>query len=98
MRAGAAVKGKEELSDDDFVALFCTLAQGIQDRGKAELGVKTMIDAWNRRPMPLIKRGQTEPHFIRALRQPHGRLARAARRQGGWWRLRGGRRGWETVR
>jgi dihydroxyacetone kinase-like protein len=46
MRAGAAVKGKEELSDDDFLAAFCALSQGIQDRGKAEIGEKTMVDAW----------------------------------------------------
>jgi dihydroxyacetone kinase-like protein len=41
VRAGAAVKGKEELSDDDFLTAFCALSQGIQDRGKAELGEKT---------------------------------------------------------
>lgn len=46
MRAGAAVKGKAELSDADFVAAFQAMAQGIRDRGKAEPGEKTMIDAW----------------------------------------------------
>ena len=46
MRAGAAVKGKATLSDDDFVAAFQAMAQGIRDRGKAEPGEKTMIDAW----------------------------------------------------
>jgi dihydroxyacetone kinase-like protein len=46
MRAGAAVKGKASLSDADFVAAFQAMAQGIRDRGKAEPGEKTMIDAW----------------------------------------------------
>ncbi|NLS03366.1 dihydroxyacetone kinase subunit L [Rhizobium sp. P32RR-XVIII] len=46
MRAGAAVKGKGVLSDDDLVEAFIAMAKGIQDRGKAELGEKTMIDAW----------------------------------------------------
>jgi dihydroxyacetone kinase-like protein len=46
MRAGASVKGKQELSDADFVAAFQAMAQGIRDRGKAEPGEKTMIDAW----------------------------------------------------
>ncbi|WP_292859309.1 dihydroxyacetone kinase subunit DhaL [Mesorhizobium sp.] len=46
MRAAAAVKGKAQLSDADVVALFQAMAQGIRDRGKAEIGEKTMIDAW----------------------------------------------------
>ncbi len=46
MRAGAAVKGRTELSEADFVAAFQAMAKGIQDRGKAEPGEKTMVDAW----------------------------------------------------
>lgn len=46
MRAGAAVKGKTELAQADVIAAFQALAQGIKDRGKAEIGEKTMIDAW----------------------------------------------------
>jgi len=46
MRAGTAAKDKSDLSDDDFLCVFSAMAQGIQDRGKAELGEKTMIDAW----------------------------------------------------
>jgi phosphoenolpyruvate---glycerone phosphotransferase subunit DhaL len=46
MRAGAAVKGKASLSDGDMQATFVAMAKGIQDRGKAERGEKTMIDAW----------------------------------------------------
>lgn len=46
MRAGASVKGKAALADADFIALFQAMAQGIRDRGKAEPGEKTMVDAW----------------------------------------------------
>lgn len=46
MRAAAAVKGKMALGADDVVAMFQAMAKGIQDRGKAEIGEKTMIDAW----------------------------------------------------
>jgi len=46
MRAGAAVKGKPALDDDDVVALLQAMATGIRDRGKAEPGDKTMLDAW----------------------------------------------------
>ena len=46
MRAGAAVKGKTELDRDDMVAVLAAMAKGIQDRGKAERGDKTMVDAW----------------------------------------------------
>lgn len=46
MRAGAAVKGKAELDRDAMVEAFQAMAKGIQDRGKAERGDKTMVDAW----------------------------------------------------
>ena len=46
MRAGAVSKGKASLSDDDMVEIFSAFAKGIQDRGKAEVGEKTMVDAW----------------------------------------------------
>ncbi|MGM4984176.1 MULTISPECIES: dihydroxyacetone kinase subunit DhaL [Rhizobium] len=46
MRAGASAKGKSSLNDDDMVEIFTAFAKGIQDRGKAEVGEKTMVDAW----------------------------------------------------
>jgi dihydroxyacetone kinase-like protein len=46
MRGAAAVKGKTVLDDNDAIAMFEAMARGIQDRGKAEPGEKTMIDAW----------------------------------------------------
>ena len=46
MRAGASVKSKALLSEADFAGAFIAMAKGIQERGKAEIGEKTMIDAW----------------------------------------------------
>ena len=46
MRGAAAVKGKTTLDGADAVALIQAMAKGIQDRGKAVSGEKTMMDAW----------------------------------------------------
>ena len=45
MRAGAACAGKSELAPADVVALFQAGVEGLQQRGKAEPGDKTMLDA-----------------------------------------------------
>jgi len=46
MRAGAAVNGKSVLESADIATIIEAMAKGIQDRGKAVLGEKTMLDAW----------------------------------------------------
>lgn len=46
MRAGAAVKGRSSLDRDAWVDVLSAMARGMQDRGKAEIGDKTMMDAW----------------------------------------------------
>ncbi|MCB1425058.1 MAG: dihydroxyacetone kinase subunit L [Brucellaceae bacterium] len=46
MRAGAALKGKQTASDEDVAAALQAMAKGIEDRGKAVVGEKTMVDAW----------------------------------------------------
>jgi phosphoenolpyruvate---glycerone phosphotransferase subunit DhaL len=45
LRAGAACAGKSELGSADVVALFQAGVEGLQQRGKAALGDKTMLDA-----------------------------------------------------
>lgn len=45
LRAAAACAGKTELSPADVVALFQAGIEGVQQRGRAEPGDKTMIDA-----------------------------------------------------
>ncbi|GAB2177259.1 dihydroxyacetone kinase subunit DhaL [Dongia sp. agr-C8] len=46
MRAGAAVKGKATIDRDALADCVTAMAKGMQDRGKAERGEKTMMDAW----------------------------------------------------
>jgi phosphoenolpyruvate---glycerone phosphotransferase subunit DhaL len=45
MRAGMALADRHELNDDDLVAALEAALEGIQTRGKAQRGEKTMIDA-----------------------------------------------------
>ena len=45
LRAGVAMAGKQELQEADVVALLAAMVDGIQARGKARLGEKTMLDA-----------------------------------------------------
>jgi len=45
LRAGAAAAEKSELAAADVVALFQAGVDGVQQRGKAALGDKTMLDA-----------------------------------------------------
>ena len=45
LRAGATCAGKSELAPADVVALFQAGVEGLQQRGKAVLGDKTMLDA-----------------------------------------------------
>ena len=47
MRAGASVKGKTQLSSKDVGQAIQAMANGIQSRGKACVGDKTMYDAWH---------------------------------------------------
>jgi dihydroxyacetone kinase-like protein len=47
MRAAAVVKGKDEADEADIVTIIAAIARGISDRGKAKVGDKTMLDAWD---------------------------------------------------
>ncbi|KAF3885026.1 MULTISPECIES: dihydroxyacetone kinase subunit DhaL [Nostocales] len=44
LRASTAVAGKEELSDRDLLAILQAGLDGVVQRGKAQLGDKTMVD------------------------------------------------------
>ena len=46
LRAAAACADKSELGPADVVSLFQAGVEGLQQRGKAALGDKTMMDAW----------------------------------------------------
>lgn len=45
MRGGKTVTGKTTLDDTDVAAIFTAAAEGMQERGKAKLGDKTVLDA-----------------------------------------------------
>ena len=45
MRAGKVVTGKRELDAADLAPMFTAAAEGMQERGKANLGEKTVLDA-----------------------------------------------------
>lgn len=47
MRAGTAVGGKETLNGDELLGLFQAGLEGVVQRGRAQLGDKTMVDAWS---------------------------------------------------
>lgn len=51
MRGGIAVQNKTELEDDDIIRFWVSAGNGIKDRGKAQVGDKTMVDMWD----PAIK-------------------------------------------
>ncbi|WP_394551890.1 dihydroxyacetone kinase subunit DhaL [Agromyces sp. MMS24-JH15] len=46
LKAAVAVTGDAELGSDDVVTLLRAARDGIVSRGKAEIGDKTMVDAW----------------------------------------------------
>lgn len=46
MRAAASTKGKQTLGADDVADVIAAMADGVVHRGKAEVGQKTMVDAW----------------------------------------------------
>jgi len=46
LKAAGAVAGRDELDGEALVALYTAARDGIVLRGKAQVGEKTMIDAW----------------------------------------------------
>jgi dihydroxyacetone kinase-like protein len=46
-RAGMAADAKEELSSEDLITLLQAGVDGIVQRGRAQVGDKTMIDTWS---------------------------------------------------
>ncbi|WP_055747590.1 dihydroxyacetone kinase subunit DhaL [Brevibacillus choshinensis] len=44
-RAGKAIQGKTELSSSEVIVLFQAMVQGLKERGKANVGDKTILDS-----------------------------------------------------
>jgi len=47
MQCGKALRGKTELTATDYLTLFTAYEEGVQNRGKAEIGDKTFLDSWH---------------------------------------------------
>jgi len=47
LKASMACKGKSELNITDFVSTLEAAVKGVTDRGRAQIGDKTMIDVWS---------------------------------------------------
>lgn len=46
LRGSAALQDKELLDEEDIVQFWLAAVRGIQERGKAKVGDKTMLDTW----------------------------------------------------
>ncbi|WP_159881990.1 dihydroxyacetone kinase subunit DhaL [Paenibacillus puerhi] len=46
LRGSAVLQGKSTLTEEDVIAFWTAAVQGIQERGKAQVGDKTMLDTW----------------------------------------------------
>jgi dihydroxyacetone kinase-like protein len=47
IRGSVILQGKTELNDEDIVQFWAAAVNGIVERGKAQPGEKTMVDAWH---------------------------------------------------
>lgn len=71
MRAAASLKGKPHLSDDDVAGAIQAMARGIEERGKAMVGEKTMVDAWAPAASALAKARSSGKTLAVALQSAH---------------------------
>lgn len=58
LKAATVLKGQEEIGLDELVNAMNASLEGIQQRGKATLGDKTMLDVWG----PVITEWKTNPN------------------------------------
>ena len=75
LQMGSSAAGKPELSDEDWAAALAAGVAGVQRRGKAELGDKTMIDAL----VPAVQALRSSPAGGSAAGEALHRSAEAAR-------------------
>jgi dihydroxyacetone kinase-like protein len=67
IRGSAALQGKTELTREDLVSFWEAAIQGIQERGKAKVGDKTMMDTWYPVLDVLKSQGGEQDVFDKAL-------------------------------
>ena len=67
MRGGIAIKDKEFLDAISFSLFLDAAAKGIKDRGKAEIGDKTMLDVWMPAAEEMKKQANSGANLMDAL-------------------------------
>ena len=67
MRGGMAVKDKEVLDVVSFSIFLDAAANGIKDRGKAEIGDKTMLDVWIPAAEEMKKQANSDSNLMDAF-------------------------------
>ena len=67
MRAGSAVKDKNLLDAMSFSLFLNAAANGIKERGKAEIGDKTMLDVWIPTANEMNKKASDGSNLMEAL-------------------------------
>jgi len=67
MRGGIAIKDKEFLDAMSFSLFLDAAAKGIKDRGKAEIGDKTMLDVWMPAAEEMKKQANSGANLMDAL-------------------------------
>jgi len=90
-KAGSYLKGKHEITTDELVEAFAKFNEGIQKRGKAEIGDKTILDVlipvqqymkntepseWQNTPNKLVVQAEQHLTIATQLQSQKGRAAR----------------------
>lgn len=93
MRAGQQVRGQSEISGADLARMFEAAAEGVKQRGGAEVGDKTVLDVIIPMAEELKQAAASGADFVQAVQTAHERcqqaLAETAPMQG-----KHGRAGW----
>jgi len=69
LRASAAVTGKLELTTEDMTKVFAAAVEGVVQRGKANLGDKTMLDALSPAANTFTEAVANGSSFLESLKQ-----------------------------
>jgi len=96
-RSGRAIKGKDQIGSVDLAAMLKEATEGVEQRGKAHLGDKTMLDALIPAGKALEKaaaEGQTLPACMDAALEAARRGAEETKKLSP---RRGAPSGWETA-
>lgn len=69
MRGAKAFQGKTEVNDEDLKDFWVAFAEGIKERGQAEVGDKTMVDTLQPALEALQSKFETSGNFIESFRE-----------------------------